>query len=76
MRKSVFITAIVLAGSALSSTSASAAETNFGCVAQLARANGLSPSTQAPGQAGNGPLTVLANGTIITANAFGGSTGC
>ena len=79
MRKLAFLaTTTVLAGSALmlTSGSAQAAETNFGCIARLAMTNGLSPSTQAPGQVGNGPLTVLANGTVLTANAFGGSTGC
>lgn len=79
MRKLAFLViTTVLTGSALTLTSGSAhaADTNFGCIAQLAVANGLSPSSQAPGQVGNGPLTILANGTSITANAFGGSTGC
>jgi hypothetical protein len=50
--------------------------TNFGCVAQLANNLGVSPSSQAPGRTGNGPLVVLADGTVHTSPAFEGSVGC
>lgn len=72
------VSALALAGTALvvNTTSANAADVNFGCIPKLAQANGLSPSTQAPGQTGNGPLVILKDGTVIDANAFGGSTGC
>jgi hypothetical protein len=71
-------TALALTASALTltATGAIAADANFGCIPSLARTNGLSPSTQAPGQTGNGPLVILQDGTVISANAFGGSTGC
>ncbi|MEO5499302.1 MAG: hypothetical protein ABIR46_02285 [Candidatus Saccharimonadales bacterium] len=74
----LFFASLALAGTTitLTATGATAADVNFGCIPQLVTANGLSPSTQAPGITGNGPLVILKDGRIITANAFSGSSGC
>lgn len=74
----LFLSSLSLAGLTIVSTTtgANAADVNFGCIPKLAMESGLSPSTQAPGIVGNGPLVILKDGKIITATAFSGSTGC
>lgn len=76
LKLTVAALAVASATLALNTVGANAADVNFGCIPNLAQANGLSPSTQAPGQTGNGPLVILKDGTVINAKAFGGSTGC
>jgi hypothetical protein len=74
MKKTASFVIVLAASFGLMSTTSGAADVNFGqCMANV------QPGVQkinAPGQSGNGPLTIVNGESIWPDNAFDGAVGC